>query len=177
MAVFLGILPTRWRRVSFVNKMTALLRILYTRCDELSLRRQGPRSKSRTDTEIKFNSEKKICTGTTYTYIHTNLYSVKNRVNESETQNFVAACSSIRDTAVRVPSNNVRFRIAPTNRVMTPARVVVPRARIVSGNGVSPCARRSTSPCMQLVMCRKENFLKINDCSLLRVRVGVRVKG
>ena len=29
---------------------------------------------------------------------------------------------------------------------------------------------------MQLVMCRKENFLKINDCSLVRVRVGVRVR-
>ena len=26
---------------------------------------------------------------------------------------------------------------------------------------------------MQLVMCRKENFLKINDCSLLRIRVGL----
>ena len=59
--------------------------------------------------------------------------------------------------------------------VTTPARVVVPRVRTASGNGVSPCARRST--CMQLVMCRKENFLKINDCSLVRVRVGVRVKG
>ena len=27
--------------------------------------------------------------------------------------------------------NNTRFRSAPTNRVMTPARVVVPRARLV----------------------------------------------
>ena len=75
-------------RESFAYKMMVFLRILPTRCDELSQRRHGPRSKSRTDTEIKFNSEKKLRTGTTYTYIHTNLYNAKNRVNESETQNF-----------------------------------------------------------------------------------------
>ena len=64
-------------RESFAYKMMVFLGILPTRCDELSRRRHGPRSKSRTDTEIKFNSEKKLRTGTTYTYIHTNLYSAK----------------------------------------------------------------------------------------------------